>query len=294
MSLPSAMTGFSPRQQVYSQLFKSYAAQRAFENARGKSGGRLGIQDAYRVAKLAQKDYDLDWTDGGKRHDAVKYATFNQGGFDIRFEVSYDEWLDASDMYEGHFSSEWEKTAVPSSSFINAMYHQSEQDRRGYLRYTKVGRIRIPRRLASRRYSFEPEYSRRHEGRDSRYFVPGEEVCEIAKAYNGRMFGMSRHNAYLRAWEQIREQEEMCGSDELQAYVVEVTVSYNGVELARENCGTTVYGDDEHLTDIAYDLLSEALDHAVEALPGKVFELRSKADGMTRLAETLQELAEMY
>jgi hypothetical protein len=140
---------------------------------------------------------------------------------------------------------------------------------------SRIGYFRKPRRLVRRKHD-----NNGHEAwglyrlDTGRYWISdkGEDVASIAKYYR-RHYG--RHEAWLRALKQVREQEKYATSEDITNYGVRVRLYRDDVLLVEESSYTDM---DSRLgnfwvMDTVKDVLAEAWSNLAAALKAKEAEL---------------------
>lgn len=233
--------------------------QRTYAKYRAKG---YRADSAWAMAKQAQADYDFPWEDATE-NAIVKWARVTYGAFDYVVKVLYDEDSSSSEFASGHFSESWEPNAINSDEYQRSQY--------------VYPRVRVPRRIRSRKDTTVHPYRSFHNYLyDSRYFVPDESMRAIADAY--AKMGYARHAAWLKAWEQVRQDEALAAGKDYTTYGVEVTAYLHDtqVELAHESCwGIQIDDDDSYLVDVANDLILEASHTAQKNIPYRLEEMHS-------------------
>jgi len=249
--------------------------QRTYKKYRAK-GWRA--ESAWAMARQAQADYDMPWEDSNE-NAVVKSARVTCGGFDFVIKVLYDEDSSSTDFASGHFSETWEPNAVNSDEFQRAQHSYGR-------RYS----VRYPRRMTMRKSPKYIDYSRFHNYlSESRYFVPDESLRVIADAY--AKMGYARHAAWLKAWEQVRQDEALAAGKDYATYGVEVTAYLHDtqVELAHESCwGIQIDDDESYLTEVANDLILEATHDAEQNIPHRLEELHDEVMRLEAQAAMLE------
>lgn len=181
------------------------------------------VESAYRVARNAGKKKPDDLADG----DCVTL----RGGYVARVAYTYDDCADYS--YVGEF--------------------------KGLGRY-------YPRQNSERVDSFgrnPDEFYLSDDRGDVCSFVPAEKFANLVKYYRDNY---GRGTGYFRAIQQrkseLQEARGIVRNDRAQ-YVVSVEVSLNGIELGRACLGgVDIADDDSYLSEVARELIPEALDEA--------------------------------
>lgn len=218
-------------------------------------------KSALAIARLKLDDYTFPWQESDAS-GVLKTARVDGGIFTHVIRVEYDE--DPPEMDNGHFARSWEPNAINSAEWQSTQYQYPG--------------VRKPRRLRRRKDTYvRPSYGAYRRSED-RYWVPDESVQQIARYYNKA--GYARHNAYLKALAQVRNQEEMSIGEHVTYYYVSVTtyLKDTDIEVASQGCGGVgIADDDSYLLDVARDLMHEAKSEAEENIPRLMTELHEKA-----------------
>lgn len=249
-------------------ILSNWRARQVFENRR-ESGD--GVQTAYNIAKLAYHYHTLDWDDN--KNGCGEHCEYEQDGITVKIRwATDDEYFDR--WAQGKFSDSWAPGALVSSE-LNDKFYVDRYTRQLAYGGPKVGHFRKPRRLQRRKHDNNgAEAWGLYRLDTGRYWIPdkGEDVATVAK-YFRRYYG--RHEAWLRALKQVREQEQYAVSDDIVNYGVRVRLYRDGVLLVEESSYTDM---DSRLgnfwvMDTADDVLAEAWSNLAAALKAKEAEL---------------------
>lgn len=249
-------------------ILKHWRARQVFENRRAEGDS---LQVAYNIAKLAYAYHTLNWDEN--KNDCGEHCEYEQNGVTVKIRWSVDD--ESCDRWtQGKFSDSWAPGALISAELNDRFYRDRYERRLAYGGYP-VGHFRKPRRLQRRKYSNNgAEAWGRYRLDTGRYWVPdrGEDVATIA-AYLRRYYG--RHEAWLRALRQVREQEQYATSENIVNIGVRVRLYRDGVQLVEQS----IYSDMDNrlgnfwVMDDVRDLLAEAWRNLADALKAKAAEL---------------------
>lgn len=253
--------------------------ERVYTKCRAKG---YRAESAWAMARMAYADDNMPWKDANASERAiVRQARVSYGAFDYRVRIHWDEDSSSTDFASGHFSDSWEPNAINSDEYQRAQY--------------QYPRVRYPRRLRRRKDTHARPYHCGNYLSESRYFVPDESLKAIAKAYS--KMGYARHAAWLKAWEQVRQDEALAAGKDYTAYGVSVAAYAHGtnLELAYESCwGVQVDNDEYYLTEVANELIVEACHEAQENIPHRLAELRAQVATLQTNAAANSALLESY
>lgn len=112
------------------------------------------------------------------------------------------------------------------------------------------------------------------------FFVP-QEMPDVVARYLNRTCGYSRHDAYLEAWKQAREDyRELTENAQYQILQVLVKVSRNGIDLGIASVGGCEVEDSDspHIQEMIADLIPEAMADAIQQLDALIASVTTLAD----------------